>query len=106
MRGIFREFLLKDKVAFVTGGGSGIGRGMAERFAEHGSKVVLAGRNAEKLDAAAAAIQGSGGTAEVTALDVRDYQAVEGALRRVHERFGAIDILVCAAAGNFPAFVT
>jgi NAD(P)-dependent dehydrogenase (short-subunit alcohol dehydrogenase family) len=103
MAGIFREFLLKDKVAFVTGGSSGIGLRMAERFAEHGAKVVLAGRNSEKLDAAAAAIQSCGGVAETAALDVRDYQGVEGALGKVHGRLGAIDILVCAAAGNFPA---
>ena len=106
MPGIFRESLLKDKVAFVTGGSSGIGLRMAERFAEHGAKVVLAGRNSEKLGAAAAVIQSWGRVAETAALDVRDYQAVEGALGKVHGRLGAIDILVCAAAGNFPAPVT
>jgi len=106
MPGIFRESLLKNKVAFVTGGSSGIGLRMAERFAEHGAKVVLAGRNSEKLDAAAAAIQSSGGPAEAAALDVRDYQALEAALGKVHGRLGAIDILLCAAAGNFPAPVT
>jgi NAD(P)-dependent dehydrogenase (short-subunit alcohol dehydrogenase family) len=106
MPGIFRDSLLKDKVAFVTGGSSGIGLRMAERFAEHGAKVVLAGRNSEKLDAAAAAIQSSGGAAETAPLDVRDYQALEAALGKVHGRLGAIDILLCAAAGNFPAPVT
>jgi NAD(P)-dependent dehydrogenase (short-subunit alcohol dehydrogenase family) len=106
MPGIFRDSLLKDKVAFITGGSSGIGLRMAERFAEHGAKVVLAGRNSEKLDAAAAAIHSAGGAAETAPLDVRDYQAVEGALGRVHARFGEIDILLCAAAGNFPAPVT
>jgi len=106
MPGIFRESLLKDKTAFITGGSSGIGLRMAERFAEHGAKVVLAGRNSEKLDAAAATIHSWGGVAETAALDVRDYQAVEAALGKIHGRLGAIDILVCAAAGNFPAFVT
>ena len=103
---IFREHLLKDKTAFITGGGSGIGQRMAERFAEHGAKVVLAGRQQEKLDGAASAIRAAGGTADTAALDVRDYAAVEDALKQAHDRFGAIDILLCAAAGNFPAPVT
>lgn len=103
MPSIFRDQLLKDKVAFLTGGGSGIGRRIAERFAEHGAKVLLVGRKQERLDAAAAAIRAAGGTAETEALDVRDYEAVEAALQRTHERFGAIDILLCGAAGNFPA---
>jgi NAD(P)-dependent dehydrogenase (short-subunit alcohol dehydrogenase family) len=100
---VFQENLLKGKVAFVTGGGSGIGQRMAERFAEHSAQVVLAGRKPEKLDAAASAIRAAGGAAETAALDVRDYTAVADALRKTREQFGEIDILLCAAAGNFPA---
>jgi len=106
MRSIFRDHLLQNQVAFVTGGGSGIGQRIAERFAEHGCNVVLAGRKQEKLDAAAAAIRQAGGAAATEALDVRDYEAVAAALQRSHERFGEIDILLCAAAGNFPAPVS
>ncbi|HTS29789.1 MAG TPA: SDR family oxidoreductase [Bryobacteraceae bacterium] len=105
MTNIFRDNLLQDRVAFVTGGGSGIGRRMAERFAEHGAKVVLVGRKQEKLDDAAGAIRAAGGTAETARLDVRGYEALEAALQKTHEQFGEIDILLCGAAGNFPAQV-
>lgn len=106
MASIFRDHLLDGKVAFVTGGGSGIGRRMGERFAEHGAKVMLAGRKQEKLDSAAGTIQSAGGTAATSAVDVRDYAGVETALKNTRDRFGEIDILVCGAAGNFPAPVT
>ena len=103
MASIFRDRLLAGKTAFVTGGGSGIGQRMAERFAEHGAKVMLVGRKQEKLDAAQSAILSSGGTASTASVDVRDYPAVEVALQKTHDQFGEIDILVCGAAGNFPA---
>ena len=103
MPSIFRDGLLDGKVAFITGGGSGIGQRIAERFAEHRAKVVLAGRKQEKLDAAAESIRQRGGWAETAALDVRDYDKLADALKRKRENLGLIDILICAAAGNFPA---
>jgi NAD(P)-dependent dehydrogenase (short-subunit alcohol dehydrogenase family) len=106
MTGIFRDHLLTDKVAFVTGGGSGIGQRIAERFAEHGAKIVLVGRKQETLDAAASAIRAAGGFATTAALDVRDYAAVDAAVKKTHDELGEIDILLCGAAGNFPAPVT
>ncbi len=106
MPSIFQPNLLHDRLAFVTGGGSGIGQRIAERFAEHGATVVLAGRKQQRLDAAAGRICASGGRAETVSLDVRDYEAVAAALQRTRDNHGEIDILLCAAAGNFPAPVT
>lgn len=103
MATVFRDRLLDGKVAFVTGGSSGIGLRMAERFAEHGARVMLVGRKQEKLDAAAEAIQSKGGAVATSAVDVRDYAAIEAALTRTHQEFGLIDVLVAGAAGNFPA---
>ncbi len=100
---IFRENVLAGKTALVTGGGSGIGQRMAERFAQHGAKVMLVGRKQEKLDSAAAGIRAHGGVAATHATDVRDYAGVAAALQSTRDQFGEIDIVVCGAAGNFPA---
>jgi NAD(P)-dependent dehydrogenase (short-subunit alcohol dehydrogenase family) len=102
MDNIFRDNLLDGKVAVITGGGSGIGQRIAERFAEHKASVVLIGRRQDKLDAAANAIRERGGNAQTAAVDVRDYDKLTAALKET----GPIDIVVCAAAGNFPAPVT
>jgi NAD(P)-dependent dehydrogenase (short-subunit alcohol dehydrogenase family) len=100
---VFRDNLLRDKVAFVTGGSSGICLRVAERFTGQGAKVALVGRTQEKLDRAAAGIREAGGDASGFAADVRDYAALSGALQKTRERYGEIDILLCGAAGNFPA---
>ena len=100
---VFRSDLLKGKVAFVTGGSSGINLGIAEAFVRAGAKVVINGRNVEKLEAAVKGLQALGGTAMGVAADVRDYAAVEKAFQSARDAYGELDILVCGAAGNFPA---
>ncbi|MGA2136283.1 MAG: SDR family oxidoreductase [Bryobacteraceae bacterium] len=103
MAHIFRDNLLQGKAAFITGGGSGINLRIAERFAAQGARLGLMGRRQDKLDRACEGIRAAGGAAVGIAGDVRDYAACENALRQTHGQFGPIDILICGAAGNFPA---
>ncbi len=103
MSNVFGENILEGKVALVTGGGSGINLTIAKRFAEHGASVALVGRTKEKLDAAAAEIDPTGARAAGFPSDVRDYDTLAAAIGSARQKFGEIDILVCGAAGNFPA---
>ncbi len=103
MSSVFGSRILDGKVAVVTGGGSGINLAIAARFAEHGASVALIGRTQEKLDNAAREIGEAGGKAKGFAADVRDYEALSNAIRSARDEFGQIDIVVCGAAGNFPA---
>jgi NAD(P)-dependent dehydrogenase (short-subunit alcohol dehydrogenase family) len=93
--------LLRGKSAWITGGGSGLGRAMALRFAELGASVALSGRQAEPLEGTARAIRQAGGTAVCAPCDVRDPAAVQAALELLLAERGRLDILVNNAAGNF-----
>ena len=98
---IFVEGLLKDRVAFVTGGGTGITGGVARALAGAGARVSLVSRKLEHLEPAAEVIRAGGGQALPVAADVRRYEEVERALAATVERFGRLDIVVNGAAGNF-----
>ena len=103
MTQVFAPGLFAGKTVFVTGGSSGINLAIATAFGELGAKVAINGRKIEKLDAAVASIRSKGITCEGFAADVRDYAAVDAALEGATQKLGAIDVLVCGAAGNFPA---
>jgi len=98
---IFIEGLLKDHVAFVTGGGTGITGGVARALAEAGASVALVSRQIDHLEPAAAAINEQGGRAFAVAADVRNPDEVAKAIAATIEHFGKIDIVVNGAAGNF-----
>ncbi|PZR09553.1 MAG: short-chain dehydrogenase [Archangium gephyra] len=103
MVSVFNPKLYAGKTVFVTGGSSGINLRIAEAFGEHGAKVAINGRKVDKLEAAVKQLRDKGITAEGYAADVRDYAAVESALEAAVKALGPIDVLVCGAAGNFPA---
>lgn len=103
---VFREGLFTGKSAFFTGGTSGIGLAIARRFASLGAHAVLLGRNEEKMSRAVEGILASGGKASGFACDVRDYAALEEAVRGAAAECGPLDFVFAAAAGNFPAPVT
>ena len=85
---------LQGKVAFVTGGGTGIGAATAIRFAEEGANVVVCGRRQEPLDAVVAQIQAAGGQAEAMQVDVSDEAGFTAALEATAQRHGRLDVLV------------
>jgi len=94
--------LFKGKTVFVTGGGSGINLGVGRAFATLGANIGICGRTREKLDAAAVQLTDLGAKVVAEVADVRDYQALQAALEKCRSTLGAVDVLVCGAAGNFP----
>ncbi|WP_433749256.1 2,4-dienoyl-CoA reductase [Falsibacillus pallidus] len=92
---------MENKVVIVTGGSSGMGKYMAKRFVEGGAKVVITGRNLEKLEAAKSEISPSGENVLIVQMDVREPAHVENMINETVKAFGTIDYLINNAAGNF-----
>ena len=96
---VFRDDILAGKVAFVTGGGSGICKGITHAFLAHGAKAAIVGRKADRLEAAAKELsEATASECIATPADVRDPKLVEEALEATLDRFGRIDIIVNGAA--------
>jgi NAD(P)-dependent dehydrogenase (short-subunit alcohol dehydrogenase family) len=97
--------LFRGKTVFITGGGSGINLGIGRNFAALGANLAICGRSQERLDAAAVELRAlnaaAGGRVLAKSADVRDYAALEAALAATESEIGPVDVLVCAAAGNF-----
>ena len=92
-----------ERVALVTGGGTGIGRATALELAGSGARVVVCGRRVEPLEQVAREIEAAGGEALAVPADLREAVAVERVVEAALERFGAIDVLVNNAGGQFTA---
>lgn len=90
-----------DKVFFITGAGTGIGKRFATRAAELGATVALAGRREALLNEVAQEIRSAGGKAIACPLDIRKPDEVEACIGRVVEQAGHIDVLINNASGNF-----
>jgi NAD(P)-dependent dehydrogenase (short-subunit alcohol dehydrogenase family) len=95
-------FDLSGKVAVVTGSSRGIGRAIAERFAEHGARLVISSRKQDACDEVAAAINAKYGDARAMAIaaSISHKEALQHLVQRTNEAFGRIDVLVCNAASN------
>jgi NAD(P)-dependent dehydrogenase (short-subunit alcohol dehydrogenase family) len=102
-RDIFKGGLLQGQTAFITGGGSGINQGIAQRLAEFGARVVVVGRTQAKLDETVRRIREAGGEALGISADVRDFAAMQAAAKQGAEAFGPYRIVIAGAAGNFLA---
>jgi NAD(P)-dependent dehydrogenase (short-subunit alcohol dehydrogenase family) len=98
---MFRPDLLKNKRILITGGGTGLGKGMARRFLELGATVYICGRREEVLKQTAAELSANG-TIHAVPCDVRDLEAVESMIDSIWTG-GPLDVLVNNAAGNFIA---
>ncbi len=93
-------FDLSGKVAVITGSSRGIGRGIAERMAEHGAKVMVSSRSAEACEPVAQGIRARGGEARVQPCHVGRKEQLQALVDHTLAAWGRIDILVCNAATN------
>lgn len=98
----FRDDLFEGKSALITGGATGMGLAMTRAFAAHGARVLICSRKEENLKAAADAVRAQFGREVLyETCDVREPDQVERVMGRAEREFGALDVLVNNAAGNF-----
>ena len=90
------------QIVVVTGGGTGLGKGMAIEFARLGAAIAIWSRSPEHLEAGKAAVEAVGGKAITVGCDIREPDQVAGAFEDTEDRLGLPDVLVNNSAGNFP----
>lgn len=101
---VFKEDYFEDNHVVITGGSSGVGLGIARRFASKSADVSLIARDEGKLETASDELRDDfGAGSQYFSSDVRNYEDLEASIDSAVDEYGSIDVLVCAAAGNFPA---
>ncbi|WP_436774077.1 SDR family oxidoreductase [Yinghuangia sp. YIM S09857] len=103
---LFREDLLADRVALVTGGATGLGLEIARTLGHHGAKVAICSRKEDNLRPAVKELVSQGIDARYGVCDVRDLAQVQRVVSETLDAYGRLDIVVNNAAGNFPAPLT
>lgn len=103
MGSIFRDDIVMDQVALVTGGGTGIGKEIARTLARHGARLVIAARRQDVIEETRAEFEDEGFECLAVPCDVRKPDQVERVIAETLRRYGRLDIVVNNAAGNFPA---
>ena len=98
----FREGLFEGQVALVSGAGRGIGKAIAYQLARLGAKVALCGRDEARLNTTAEKLRALGADVLTHAMSIRDPDAVSRLYDAVYEEFGALDLVVNNAGGQFP----
>jgi len=98
---MFSSDILKDKIAVVTGAGTGIGRTTALELASHGAHLVLAARKKDRLESSASEVRQLGRRALVVPTDVGEQKQVRALIRAAKDEFGRVDLMVNNAAANF-----
>ncbi len=99
---VYRADLFSEKTVVVSGGGSGFGKAIACLLARLGANVAICGRNEEKLAATVSLLESIGAQVFSRSLTIRDPDQVDGFIETVWDKFGALDLLVNNAGGQFP----
>ncbi|HXH18391.1 MAG TPA: SDR family oxidoreductase [Chitinophagales bacterium] len=99
---MFEKNLFQNKVVFVSGGGSGIGKAIATQFLQYGARVYIGSRKKDRLEAAVKELSPLG-KCDYAELNIREPESVEQAVKSLKEKESRVDILINNAGGQFPS---